>query len=254
MSYTDQPENEGELKMFVKQWVGKVNYINVNNVAVDGRPQKLNFPIQNERVACGDLWHFMVILSDGKCVPCCRDYLYELEMGNVSQQSLEEVWFGEKYKRFRQLHKKGEWSQISLCDDCDSWACRVNPRKDIIGNNVIEEQGPFYSTFRASKFDRIAVICHENEVDPSLYQSISASDVQEAYIFLSTDRLDHIHRDTSVKFPGMKIFYTPTLEMDVNRESLRDFCTDIGDFGQVMATSSHAPLARSVLRQDVAVF
>ena len=65
----------------------------------------------------------------------------------------------------------------------------------------MEEQGPFYSTFRASKVDKIAVFCHEDEVDPSLYQSIAASEVGEAYIFLSTDRLNNISQDRSVKYP-----------------------------------------------------
>ena len=38
---------------------------------------------------------------------CCNDAYGHITLGNVTQQTLEEVWFGEEYKRIRAAIREG---------------------------------------------------------------------------------------------------------------------------------------------------
>lgn len=66
---------------------------------------------------CWRMWHSCVITWDGKVVPCCFDKDASFVMGDLTQNSFEEIWNGEKYKRFRKslLHSR---SEIEICRNC----------------------------------------------------------------------------------------------------------------------------------------
>ena len=53
--------------------------------------------------------------------PCCqtlgRDD--EADLGSLENQSLIEVWNGERYKWLRQKHSEKKFDEISFCKDCD---------------------------------------------------------------------------------------------------------------------------------------
>lgn len=62
--------------------------------------------------------------SDGtklSVAPCCqvlgRDD--EADLGSLSNNSLEEVWNGEKYQWLRDMHTQERFDEISFCKDCD---------------------------------------------------------------------------------------------------------------------------------------
>jgi radical SAM protein with 4Fe4S-binding SPASM domain len=57
-----------------------------------------------------------VILWDGTVTVCCTDYEGTLAMGNVHQQSIEEIWTGPKWKRLRDTM----WQDV-----LESKTCRV---------------------------------------------------------------------------------------------------------------------------------
>jgi len=70
-----------------------------------------------EENRCKWPWERVVINSDGRVVPCCNDFNGVHSMGNVSEQSFREIWFGAKYNRFRKqiIH---QWREIPLCAHC----------------------------------------------------------------------------------------------------------------------------------------
>lgn len=58
-------------------------------------------------------WHSMVIRTTGVVAPCC--ILQASPLGNVFQQSVRDVWYGEPYARFRRelariMHEGKQWS------------------------------------------------------------------------------------------------------------------------------------------------
>ncbi|MBX2965299.1 MAG: SPASM domain-containing protein [Cyclobacteriaceae bacterium] len=66
---------------------------------------------------CWKMWHSCVITWDGKVVPCCFDKDAHFVLGDLSQNTFEEIWFGEKYQRFRASLLKSR-KEIEICKNC----------------------------------------------------------------------------------------------------------------------------------------
>ena len=72
-----------------------------------------------KRRPCSFLWEQMIFASNGNVTACCIDYDTKLNMGNVKEQSVLEVWNGERFRKFREEHKKGIYTNI--CTNCLEW-------------------------------------------------------------------------------------------------------------------------------------
>jgi radical SAM protein with 4Fe4S-binding SPASM domain len=59
------------------------------------------------------------INSDGSVVLCCHDLHDEVVMGNVTTQSLEEVWWGDKFVETREHLATVGRGGLPLCEQCD---------------------------------------------------------------------------------------------------------------------------------------
>ena len=68
---------------------------------------------------CFRLWANPVITWDGKVLPCCFDKDADHIMGDLNNNSFREIWFGEKYRKFRQLILVNR-SDIVICKNCTS--------------------------------------------------------------------------------------------------------------------------------------
>ena len=66
---------------------------------------------------CWKLWHSCVITWDGAVVPCCFDKDAQYQMGQLSQNSLREIWQEESYRQFRTQLLRGR-NQIDICTNC----------------------------------------------------------------------------------------------------------------------------------------
>ncbi len=66
---------------------------------------------------CWKLWHSCVITWDGKIIPCCFDKDASQRLGDLSQDSFENIWFGERYLSFRKQLFKGR-KEIDICKNC----------------------------------------------------------------------------------------------------------------------------------------
>ena len=72
---------------------------------VDTTPEDKKLPV-NRCVA----WTQPFIFSDGTVIPCCacneqndREYQIKTSLGNIFENTLEEIWYGEKFTRFRKM-------------------------------------------------------------------------------------------------------------------------------------------------------
>lgn len=82
-----------------------------------GRGGERSFSAPNDnpcRVILDGLW----VLSDGRVVACCEDYDGVDCVGDVRQETLEQIWNGERIKRFRDLHFSGRKKDIAVCAKC----------------------------------------------------------------------------------------------------------------------------------------
>ena len=53
---------------------------------------------------CQFPWSSMTIKSNGEAAECVEDFNNEIILGNVKGESLEDIWNGEKYRKFREAH------------------------------------------------------------------------------------------------------------------------------------------------------
>lgn len=66
---------------------------------------------------CPKLWEELVINSDGTVVPCCYDYHGDVVLGNLYEETIQQIWTGEKMRNFRSK-VLSEQSKISICSTC----------------------------------------------------------------------------------------------------------------------------------------
>jgi len=77
-----------------------------------------NVPPAPTRYPCYHLWYAPAVAVNGDILLCCADPHRKEVMGNVSRQSLADVWQN-KFEVIRQSHLDGNYSGI--CKDCDVW-------------------------------------------------------------------------------------------------------------------------------------
>jgi len=69
---------------------------------------------------CEFPWNSVSILYDGTVVPCPLEYEGILNMGNIKEQTLEEIWNSAKYQAFREMHATGNFPEGHFCKThCD---------------------------------------------------------------------------------------------------------------------------------------
>ena len=62
----------------------------------------------------------MIIRPDGKVSLCCNDPYGKMTLGNVSKQTMSEIWYGDKFKEVRTAMIKGR-GYLSNCQYCDTF-------------------------------------------------------------------------------------------------------------------------------------
>jgi len=143
------PENESEIDSVVKYFTDKgvVNLTASNRCDENTMPMKVNFV--GERKACLSPFTYMVVLTDGSAIPCCRDNQYKLNLGNVFQDGLESVWNGQKAENLRTIQLLKKWDKIAPCNNCLTWACGTVPEKYIdVAYGLKKYEGSFWYGFR----------------------------------------------------------------------------------------------------------
>ena len=69
---------------------------------------------------CEFPWTSMTVMANGEVVPCTQDYDTEVSFGNINDKSLDEIWNGEEYKKFREYHITGDFPDGHKCKErCD---------------------------------------------------------------------------------------------------------------------------------------
>jgi len=76
-------------------------------------------PGYQSQFVCQQPFTRLSIIEDGRVSPCCLDYDQELIIGDVSKQSLKEIWESHKLEQIRDIMKKGEFYTIPACATCE---------------------------------------------------------------------------------------------------------------------------------------
>lgn len=74
--------------------------------------------IKNElKNKCFRLWENPVITCDGKVIPCCFDKNAEYKMGDLKENTFNEIWNNKFYKEFRKKILTSR-KEVSICKNC----------------------------------------------------------------------------------------------------------------------------------------
>ena len=68
---------------------------------------------------CPYPWIDFIMASNGNVVACCRDLEHKTVLGNLFQQSLQEIWNGEKSQALRKALIEGHPETMGACCGCD---------------------------------------------------------------------------------------------------------------------------------------
>ena len=68
---------------------------------------------------CEYPWRTMVVLQDGQVTSCSHDYNGSINLGNVKDNNILEIWNSKKYKKMRSDFKKLKYDDYSVCNKCD---------------------------------------------------------------------------------------------------------------------------------------
>lgn len=69
------------------------------------------------RDGCYKLWSDSLFTWDGKVAPCCFDKDVDFQMGDLNEQSFDDVWKNQNYNQFRDNVFKDR-KQIPMCTNC----------------------------------------------------------------------------------------------------------------------------------------
>lgn len=71
---------------------------------------------------CEQLWLRLVILVDGRVLPCCAGINFGdniiYSMGNIYKETVEQIWNKKRLKIMREAHKGGMSHMFSMCRKC----------------------------------------------------------------------------------------------------------------------------------------
>ena len=107
---------KGVDKILVKpfiQWDGSIDEI--NKLAEDSQLAKSHRNKQD--YTCFWPWSRLVVLWDGRVVPCCYDYDAKVVLGDLNKQTLKEVWNSKEMQNFRKLNLN-KFPKNHLCEKC----------------------------------------------------------------------------------------------------------------------------------------
>ncbi len=117
--FVDMDENSSEKNDFKKRWEGRVDSINITTYhnwagSLEGEGDE-----QLRGLPCMRIWLTFTVLWNGEVSLCCMDYDGSVILGNVRENSIYDIFNGEKLKKIREVHLSGEFDKIPLCDRCD---------------------------------------------------------------------------------------------------------------------------------------
>jgi len=108
---------------FIKFWKDKDVYAYIksqDNRWLFQQNQELENKSHYAQQYCEFPWTSATIMAEGNVVPCTQISNNEIVLGNVNENSLEDIWNGEKYQKLRTMHITGKFPKGHKCSEkCD---------------------------------------------------------------------------------------------------------------------------------------
>ena len=98
-----------------------INAIDMVNYDYDYNNRGGNIDIGDGEVSgyCERPFTQMYINAFGQSILCCSDYKFEVVMGDVNDETLEQIWNGDVYKEYRYKLSNNKRHELKLCRTCN---------------------------------------------------------------------------------------------------------------------------------------
>ena len=114
-------ENAGEEDEFVEMWRDSGAEIILNEYhdwSGSVRDSSLHGIAPMSENACENPFYSLSVNWDGSVSICCVDWDSQGVVGDVHEQSIEQIWRGEMLRRIRALHLAGRACEVGACAGC----------------------------------------------------------------------------------------------------------------------------------------
>lgn len=110
-------EKNLDLKKFREFWLKRSDHVS-STYPLERWDTYSNKIHQEINDPCYNLWDRMYVWFDGKVNPCDADYKSYLSYGDVTKNSIKEIWNGERINQTRYLHQNKQRKCINPCNRC----------------------------------------------------------------------------------------------------------------------------------------
>lgn len=80
--------------------------------------------IDTDSVPCPFIFERLNIDSRGNVMVCGYDIAANTSMGMITDQSIKDIWHGEGFRHYREMHLANRGNEISMCATCPDWKYR----------------------------------------------------------------------------------------------------------------------------------
>jgi len=121
--FKDFNSNKGGFRKFVNIFSGisdeVVAFMNI--FKWPGSEMKVDFIDRKRliRIPCPSLWEGIRINWNGDLVLCCMDYEGRVVLGNIKDKSISDIWNSDRIKSYRDSHRRFQFDNLTICNDCD---------------------------------------------------------------------------------------------------------------------------------------
>ena len=75
----------------------------------------------NERKPCKKVFNDFIIYWDGRVALCNYDWDEKTDLGDVTKQSISEIWNSDIFEEIRREHNSGQITGNLMCKECQHW-------------------------------------------------------------------------------------------------------------------------------------
>ena len=113
--FTVEEDTEGDAEDYIVYWERIVDHVRLQpKLVTSPRTEICPEPF-------GKDYGKLVVLWDGRVIPCCVDYNANLTIGNVQNDTIPNLWKNKKIDRLREQHLRGEFPDTCAeCNECES--------------------------------------------------------------------------------------------------------------------------------------
>jgi radical SAM protein with 4Fe4S-binding SPASM domain len=116
VSFVEMQDNKTEKEEFIKYWWDKVDFIDIqiyDNYNID-----VTNPFDKKvkkKWSCKSPWSRLSILANGNVLPCCCFFGWNIPIGNINVNTIEEIWNSEKLEIIRDGISNDCFANCSIC-------------------------------------------------------------------------------------------------------------------------------------------